>query len=156
MNMARTSDTVKLRQRSDALYEEARAHPGSDADHILRTLVLTGMSRMETELDQTRSAVAQERQHHERRARATPVSRARRGKGSPQSRRQVQETTRRLQQVIDTLESARKAKASGKSLTDSEIYNRIATVVGLRAPKPVLTKPNDEMDEGADEAEDEC
>jgi hypothetical protein len=140
-----------LRQKRDELYRTAREHPGSPEDEMVEILLLSAMSKMDpAPYDATASRAlgderrrfqtARERRVHERRAQSGAE-----GTGShpreaadevsvAELRRELEKRQRRLEKIEEAFEAAKAARAAGKQMTDMEIYNRIAAVIGLTPP----------------------
>ena len=140
-----------LRDKRDELYRAARDHPGSAEDQMVEILLLSAMSKMDPAPydatagralgdDRRRFQARRERRVHERRAQSGA-----RGMGShaqeaadhasvAELRQELRNRQQRLEKVEEALRSAREARAAGKQMTDMEIYNRIAAVIGLRPP----------------------
>jgi hypothetical protein len=143
-----------LRQKRDELYRAAREHPGSEEDEMVEILLLSAMSNLQPVgydakpgmaigEDRRRFQAARERkaQQHRDRQRAIAKARERRGPAAEEDapsvaelRREVETRQLQLERVEEALKSAQAAMASGKQMTDLEIYNRIAAVVGLVPP----------------------
>ena len=140
-----------LSQKRDELYRAARAHPGSPEDEMVEILLLSAMSKMDpAPYDATAGRVLG---HERRRFQTTREPRAheRRAPGGaegaesqPQKaadeasvaelRQELEKKQERLEKIEEALEAAKEARAAGKQMTDLEIYNRIAAVVGLTPP----------------------
>jgi hypothetical protein len=151
--MEMKADTSRtLRQKRDELYKAAREHPGSEEDEMVEILLLSAMSNIQPAHydSQPRLALGDERRRfhaaHERRVRERRAQRRapeRGGEGTEavcvgetvaELRREVEKRQRQLERVEEALKTAQAAVAAGKQVTDMEIYNRIAAVVGLRSP----------------------
>ena len=154
-----------LRQKRDELYRAAREHPGSEEDEMVEILLLGAMANLQpAAYDATPGlALGEERRRFFGRAPTKHPERRRRqkagGKGKERTgavagraassvaelRREVEKRQRRLEKIEEALKTAQAAMASGKQMTDMEIYNRIASVIGLTQPlDPIGT--NDEGD----------
>ena len=143
-----TNASQTLRQKRDELYRAARDHPGSLEDEMVEILLLSAMSKIEpAPYDATagralgderrRFQAAQERRVHERRAQSgAAVARndLTGGADVAELRRELEKRQRRLEKIEEAFEAAKAARAAGKQMTDMEIYNRIAAVIGLTPP----------------------
>jgi hypothetical protein len=147
-----------LREQRDELYRAAREHPGSEEDEMVEILLLGAMSKLEpAAYDATPGlAIGDERQRFQAaHAQSVQEGRTRRkapGKGNEHTRaaepgaaeggvssvaelrQEIAKRQQRLDKIEEAMKSAQAAMASGKQMTDLEIYNRIAAVVGLIPP----------------------
>jgi hypothetical protein len=137
-----------LRQKRDELYRTARDHPGSPEDEMVEILLLSAMSKMDpAPYDATASRAlgderrrfqaARERRVHERRAPSAAAGAGSNPTGAAdvaELRRELEKRQRRLEKIEEAFEAAKAARAAGKQMTDMEIYNRIAAVIGLTPP----------------------
>jgi hypothetical protein len=143
-----------LRQKRDELYRAAREHPGSEEDEMVEILLLSAMSNLQPVgydakpgmaigEDRRRFHAARERTAQQHRARQRAIAKARERSGPAaeedapsvaELRREVEARQRQLERVEEALKGAQAAMAAGKQMTDLEIYNRIAAVVGLVPP----------------------
>lgn len=145
-----------LRQKRDELYKAAREHPGSEEDEMVEILLLSAMSNTQPLHydgppglalgdERRRFHAAHERRVRERRAqqrvpeqggKRTEAGRA--GETVAELRREVEKRQRRSERIEEAFKAAQAAVAAGKQITDMEIYNRIAAVIGLRPPSEPL------------------
>ncbi len=140
-----------LRNKRDELYRAARDHPGSPEEEMVEILLLSAMSKMEPAAYDAMpgQALGEERRRFQAtRVRRVRGRRARRkaaaagsgptekadGTSRAELRRELEKRQRRLEKIEEALEAAKAARAAGKQMTDLEIYNRIAAVVGLTPP----------------------
>jgi hypothetical protein len=141
-----------LRQRRDELYKAAREHPGSAEDEIVEILLLSAMANLEPapydampglalgeERQRFHAADPRRAREHRQRQKAQSRGRGRRaaapaGESMAELRRELKQRQQRLEKIEEALEGARAAMAAGKQMTDMEIYNRIAAVIGLIPP----------------------
>jgi hypothetical protein len=142
-----------LREQRDELYRAAREHPGSEEDEIVEILLLTAMSSLgPATYDATPGlAIGEERQRfqaeperstQERRTRPKAGEKSKERSGAAESetasvaelRREVEKRQQRLERIQEAMKAAQAAMAAGKPMTDMEIYNRIARVIGIRQP----------------------
>jgi hypothetical protein len=144
-----------LREKRDELYRAARAHPGSPEDEMVEILLLNAMSKMDPAAYDTtggqaladerrRFQAGRERRVHERRAphaaAGAETNPAARGDEASiaELRQELEKGQRRLEKIEEALQDAKAAREAGKQMTDMEIYNRIAAVIGLTAPPETI------------------
>jgi len=124
-----------LRQKRDELLRDARDNPGSEAGEILQALVLAGISRLESDSGAAEAELdledARERYQGFRQQNPKPGAEG----GGQRVVEQLWERTHKLNQVEETAAEAQAALAAGHPMDALAVYNRIAEIVGLRAPE---------------------
>jgi hypothetical protein len=148
----------KLRQQRDQLYEEARENPDSDADEMVRTLLLSGILSAQTESDEDaedaeslrRFRDEARRRHHLAGGRAAEETGA--GvlpgrAGAPRAESKVHDAEETLAEVARVASEA----AARPTMDATAVYRRIAEIIGLQSPatsvEPVDNVPRAEPGE---------
>ncbi|HEV2424913.1 MAG TPA: hypothetical protein VGZ29_08805 [Terriglobia bacterium] len=140
------------------MYEEARLDPRSDAGCMVRAFVLSGIRAGETRpYDEGASSVEMSRER-ERQARASRHS----GEVYKAEARRARARADKLEQqileqneMLDEIAEAARRHEMGEDMDPNWIYERIATVVGLRDPakpigpqQPRVHEPSDDRPTG--------
>lgn len=139
--MKRPTDNLQaLREKRDQLYRDARAHPDSEADEMVRLLLLAGISGMQPDdiADEAEAARAEERRRF-RSAREARITRPpdEGERGQPEARdvdREIRERQDKLRRVAEATAEAQAAAAGGKPMDPMQVYNKIAEIIGLQQP----------------------
>ncbi len=147
-----------LRRKRDRLYEDARAHPDSEADEMVRMLLLAGISSIEPEIasEEAEADRAEERRRFRsaRKVRANkPGAGASAGPALAETEQvgfETRERQSKLRRVAEATREAQAAAAAGRPLDPVQVYSRIAEIIGLQPPArdadspPERTKPEPE------------
>jgi hypothetical protein len=122
------SDTLQaLRQKRDELYRDARANPDSEAGEMVQMLLLAGLSNMRPELsDEEAPLTLEEERRRYQLARHAQEAAA----GAARLKAQDDALSRELGEGQKKLERA----TAVPGLTELQVYNRIAEIIGLRSP----------------------
>jgi hypothetical protein len=124
-----------FQQKVGKMVDAAAKDPESDAGEMVRILVLNKLLGMHKAIGQEPVGDLLK----EERARADLMLK------NKKLKRELRATK---DQVRDTQKAIEEARRKNKPLTDSEIYNRIATAVGLRAPKQPAAATPESKSEG--------
>jgi len=130
-----------LRQQRDELYRDARDHPDSDADQMVRILLLSAMSNQRSADDDEDlgAALARERRDY-RQARAKrlrepqPADADTAGGKAAEDDAGDYSAQTRLEKIAQALDDMKAAAESGKEMDAQAVYERIADIVGLNSP----------------------
>ena len=129
-----------LARKRDELLEAARDNPGSEAGEMLQALLLAGISRLESEQEEAELELEDERERFQVVRRQSPRA------GSDVAAITViggiQERDDKLERVRQAAAEAQAALAAGQTLDALAVCNRIAEIVGLRAPEPQSPDPS--------------
>ncbi|HEY6292577.1 MAG TPA: hypothetical protein VI455_13595 [Terriglobia bacterium] len=125
-----------LRQKRDELIRDARDDPGSEAGEMLQALLLAGLSHLQPEPhnQEAEMTLDEERQRYQSVREQNPKVGAE--AGSRHVILDLEEREGRLREVAEATKAAQAALASGQPMDALAVYNRIAEIVGLRAPEP--------------------
>ena len=128
-----------LRQKRDQLYQDARVHPNSEADEMVRVLLLAGISSMEPESidEEAEAAQAEERRRFRSARRARAANSEPAGPALPETeqvRFEIKERQSKLRRVAEATEQAQAAAAAGRPMDPLQVYSRIAEIIGLQSP----------------------
>ena len=123
------------RQKRDELLQDARDNPGSEAGEMLQALVLAGISRLEPDSGVAEAELDLEdaRVRYQGFRQQNPKAGAE--GGSQRVVEQLWERTQKLKQVQEATAEAQAALAAGQPMDALAVCNRIAEIVGLRAPE---------------------
>jgi hypothetical protein len=124
-----------LQQKRDELLQDARDDPGSEAGEMLQALLLAGISHLpEFDRQEAEMTLDEERQRYQSVREQNPKAGAE--AGSRDVILDLAEREGRLREVAEATKAAQAALASGQPMDALAVYNRIAEIVGLRAPEP--------------------
>jgi len=146
--------TAEIKTKVEEMFREARENPRSDANLMVRIMLLNQVARVEAEryredpklvlTEERRRGADHLRQLEEQRLRAGGVET--RKKKVEADIKLIEVRVRDLQQQVDerdlqlsdarrAAENAKAALENGQPLEPLAVYNRIAEIVGLRAPR---------------------
>jgi hypothetical protein len=127
----------RLRRQRDQLYEEARDNPDSDAEEMVRALLLSGILSTRTESEEeelVRRSLGEERRQQLRGGRQAAEqigAEALAGAaGAKRVERRLLETEARLKEVAHVAAEA----AARLAMDPAAVYRRIAEIIGLQSP----------------------
>ena len=140
----------RLRRQRDQLYEEARDNPDSDADEMVRALLLSGIlgaqpqsEDLAEEDEALRRSLSEERRRQRlaggRAAEVTGAEALSGGAGASRAERRLREVETMLEEVAQVA-----AKAAAQPAMDPmAVYRRIAEIIGLQSPADSVVPVDD-------------
>ena len=121
------------------LFEEARQNPNSDANQMVRLMLLNQVANLQADSgqDHPASVLAEERRRgieHDRQVELDRYKLSLMGKREELMVEQIRQIKQKLDSVKKEAKKAEDALAQGQPLDPRAVYRRISEIVGLRAP----------------------